>query len=168
MAKPLIASTQSIRCLLSEREFIEMKFCSKVLLLMQIYLTLRFKKIKSIYTHLSHFALLLAGLWVLVFAVLPHHHDVDTGMPCLDFHHHQHESNHDECGLTKAFLIEFQREDYHVLFPVYAQALADDFFDFSLTNEKGFSFISKPYEFAVLLSERVFDFPGRAPPVALV
>lgn len=119
-------------------------------------------------TLLSHFAILLAGVWVLAFAVLPHHHDPDTGMPCLDFHHEQQVPNHDECGLTKTFLIEFQREENSLLIPVHAQMLPDINLNCVVLREVIGWIVSKPYAFAILLNERVFDLPGRAPPRACV
>ena len=124
---------------------------------------------KSLRTHVSHFALLLAGVWVLAFAVLPHHHDPDSGMPCLDLHGgHHHSPAHDDCGLSKAFVIEWQREDdlVHFLY-VHAQMLPDVIVNIAILNTSISRDIqAKPYQFALHLNERVCPSPGRAPPIA--
>lgn len=123
---------------------------------------------KSLRTYLSYTVLLLAGVWVLAFAVLPHHHDPDSGLPCLDIHHHHpHTPLHDDCGFGKAFVIELQREDQHAFLPsLQVQMLTAQVDEGSfMVRMTGYDFQPKPYAFGLDVSDQICDFSGRAPPV---
>lgn len=112
--------------------------------------------------------MLLAGVWVLAFAVLPHHHDPSSGMPCLDLHHHhQHAPSHDDCCFGRAFVIEFQREDDYVHFiHAHAQLLPDLLPGERVTQDfYGWTIESKPYTFVLNVSDCINVSTGRAPPV---
>lgn len=123
---------------------------------------------KHIFKHLAHFALLIAGVWVLAFAVLPHHHDAQTGMPCLDLHHaHAHNEKHDDCALTKSFIVEFQREDdlFHLV-SQQAGLLSAMHQPIPSADEVILDIQDKPYAYALQEAEVVCHTDGRAPPRA--